>query len=82
MFPECFLNASLTCPECSLNVTVDEPVWKYGSGRVNEAMLTEHLCPITDDVTAMLCGPDPFMHKTCIPILKKFGIQEDRIVLF
>eukprot|EP00959_Pyramimonas_sp_CCMP1952_P246887 5159898-Pyramimonas_sp.AAC.1 len=56
--------------------------WKYGTGRVNEMMLRAHLPEMGDDVTVFLCGPDPFMHDTCIPIVKKMGCKEDRILLF
>ncbi|KAF9171251.1 hypothetical protein BGX20_007907 [Mortierella sp. AD010] len=60
--------------------------WKYGTGRVNKEIIKEHLFPSqwntpgsTDDPSnkiVLLCGPDPMIKESCLPVLTELYGKE------
>lgn len=57
--------------------------WKYGSERLDENMLREHLFGLETDgdkksVGVFLCGPPGLIEHGAMPGLKKMGFEEDK----
>ncbi|XP_052269967.1 NADH-cytochrome b5 reductase 3-like isoform X2 [Dreissena polymorpha] len=59
--------------------TLDRPPadWKYGSGFVNSAMISEHLPDPVDGSIVLMCGPPPMINFACLPNLDKLGFTSD-----
>lgn len=47
--------------------------WQGSKGRINKAMLAEHLPPPSDDALIMVCGPDPMISEVVKPGLEELG---------
>ena len=56
--------------------------WKYSTGRINEAMLKEHIFPASDTTLALLCGPQGMIDVAAKPNLTKMGYKESTFVEF
>mmetsp|Transcript_15887 Transcript_15887/g.36317 ORF Transcript_15887/g.36317 Transcript_15887/m.36317 type:complete len:403 (-) Transcript_15887:2235-3443(-) len=56
--------------------------WKFGSGYVNESMISEHMPAAGPDTIICLCGPLVMIDDTCIPLLKKAGFSDEQIFVF
>eukprot|EP01147_Barroeca_monosierra_P003617 gene3617-8321_t len=64
--------------------TLDRPSdgWKYSSGYITEAMLSEHIPSAAEDVQVLICGPPPMIKFACLPNLEKIGYTPDMIATF
>lgn len=61
------------------------PIWpeSYGSGRITESILQNHLPPPSDDTMILICGPDGMINHTVKPGLTKLGWDiEKSLVVF
>ncbi|CAL8074100.1 unnamed protein product [Calicophoron daubneyi] len=56
--------------------------WNYGTGFVDEKMLTEHIYPPGEDSLVLLCGPPPMLELACYPNLAKLKYPKDRMFTF
>ncbi|KAI3655003.1 hypothetical protein MP228_000383 [Amoeboaphelidium protococcarum] len=56
--------------------------WTDGVGRLNKEMMRDNLYPFDDDTVALVCGPQGFTDKACIPLLEELGYDEDSIYIF
>jgi nitrate reductase (NAD(P)H) len=56
--------------------------WKYSTGRINEAMLREHVFPASDTTLALLCGPQGMIDVAAKPNLTKMGYKDSTFVEF
>jgi sulfhydrogenase subunit gamma (sulfur reductase) len=65
-----------------MHITVDkaaDPGWRYHEGFV--PTITEKVSPAAgEDTYAIICGP-PVMIKFTLPVLKKLGYNDDRILM-
>ena len=59
--------------------TLSEPKqnWPYSSGRVNAAMIAEHLLPPSEDHIKLMCCLHPMLQFGCDPALDKLGYSEE-----
>eukprot|EP00850_Spirogloea_muscicola_P009636 SM000054S18122 [mRNA] locus=s54:728439:731848:+ [translate_table: standard] len=56
--------------------------WPFSTGRMDEAMVREHLPPGGPDALALLCGPPGMIQFACLPNLQKNGYDADHILTF
>ncbi|TFK51423.1 hypothetical protein OE88DRAFT_1545674 [Heliocybe sulcata] len=57
--------------------------WKYGIGRINEAMISQHMPGPSDDGLILVCGPDGMISQTVKPSLRRLGWDIERsLVVF
>jgi len=56
--------------------------WSFSTGRINEAMLREHIFPAGDETLCLLCGPQGMIDQACKPNLLNMGYPETSMVEF
>lgn len=55
--------------------------WKFAVGRIDEALLRQHLYPSTPDCVCFVCGPPPMVELAVYPALEKCGFDRSKQVL-
>ena len=55
--------------------------WKFAVGRIDEALLRQHLFPPTPECVCFVCGPPPMMELAVFPSLDKCGFDRAKQVL-
>ncbi|KAI0630736.1 hypothetical protein C8Q77DRAFT_1062963 [Trametes polyzona] len=50
--------------------------WKYSRGRVDKALLEQHLYPHEPGVASFLCGPEGLIEEVALPALAEMGFKE------
>ena len=53
--------------------------WQYGTGFVNEDMISKYLYPASEDNIVLLCGPKPMIKNACLPNLEKRNFDPSMI---
>ncbi|KZT30292.1 hypothetical protein NEOLEDRAFT_1127249 [Neolentinus lepideus HHB14362 ss-1] len=57
--------------------------WKYGVGRINEAMISQHMPGPSDDGLILVCGPEQMISHAVKPALRSLGWDvEQSLVIF
>lgn len=56
--------------------------WKYSRGRIDDAMIGQHMPKPGPDTLIVLCGPNAFVNAGCKPSLERLGFREEQILVF
>ena len=57
--------------------------WRFGVGRITEAMFREHLfCSSGPESLSLMCGPPGMLENCAVPFLTAMGYAKERIITF
>uniref|UniRef100_A0A914ZJ24 NADH-cytochrome b5 reductase n=1 Tax=Parascaris univalens TaxID=6257 RepID=A0A914ZJ24_PARUN len=64
--------------------TLDRPPseWKYSTGYINEAVISEHLPVPNAETVILMCGPPPMVNFACVPNLDKLAYPSENRFIF